>query len=309
MTSVGTKMPRTSWKQLRELEIFCPGHAEQAKIAEILDTLDTAIQETEAIVAKLKAVKQGLLQDLLTRGVNANGEIRALQPEAPHLYRESALGWIPKDWTATQLSTLLANIGQGWSPDCEAIPADSGEWGVLKTTAITWTGYNDQENKALPRALFPRPELEVTTGDILVTRAGPASRVGVVAYVDSTRGKLMISDKMYRLRVIPSEMAGFVALALSSQAVQSELGRALSGMAESQTNISQKIVSSLLVQRPGLGEQVAILERIASSDRRLCEEEDLLGKLKATKFGLMDDLLNGRVRVTPLLADAERGGA
>ena len=76
MTSVGTKMPRTSWKHLRELEVFCPGFPEQSKIAKVLDTLDTAIHETEAIIAKLKAVKQGLLHDLLTRGIDANGELR-----------------------------------------------------------------------------------------------------------------------------------------------------------------------------------------------------------------------------------------
>jgi hypothetical protein len=63
----------------------------------VLDTLDTAIHETEAIIAKLKAVKQGLLHDLLTRGIAANGELRPPQAEAPHLYKASPLGWIPKE--------------------------------------------------------------------------------------------------------------------------------------------------------------------------------------------------------------------
>lgn len=71
---------------------------EQQAIGEILDTLDTAIHETEAIIAKLKAVKQGLLHDLLTRGIAANGELRPPQAEAPHLYQQSPLGWIPKEW-------------------------------------------------------------------------------------------------------------------------------------------------------------------------------------------------------------------
>ena len=66
---------------------------EQAKIAEILDTLDTAIRQTEAIIEKLKQVKQGLLHDLLTRGIDANGELRTPQSQAPHLYKDSPLGW------------------------------------------------------------------------------------------------------------------------------------------------------------------------------------------------------------------------
>ncbi len=69
----------------------------------VLDTLDTAIHETEAIIAKLKAVKQGLLHDLLTRGIDANGELRPPQAEAPHLYKQSPLGWIPKEWETSSV--------------------------------------------------------------------------------------------------------------------------------------------------------------------------------------------------------------
>ena len=81
---------------------------EQPIIARILDTLDTAIHETEAIIAKLKAVKQGLLHDLLTRGIAANGELRPPQAEAPNLYKDSPLGWIPKEWGVKPLGEILA---------------------------------------------------------------------------------------------------------------------------------------------------------------------------------------------------------
>ena len=304
--AIGSSYPALNDSDVRRLQIFLPPYGEQQSISHVLDTLDTAIHETEAIIAKLKAVKQGLLHDLLTRGIDANGELRPPQIEAPHLYKESPLGWIPKEWDAVELASLLSSIGQGWSPDCESAPANSGDWGVLKTTAITWSGYSDQENKALPPTLKAKPDLEVMNGDILMTRAGPASRVGVVAYVDSTRKQLMISDKMYRLRVLPSDVASYLALALSSQVVQSEIGRTLSGMAESQTNITQAIVSRLTVFRPTFDEQIAIVGRVAACDDRLREEEEALAKLNATKIGLMDDLLTGRVRVTPLLTKTEQ---
>ncbi|MFM4959686.1 restriction endonuclease subunit S domain-containing protein [Aeromonas caviae] len=289
---------------LRVSRLPTPHIDEQRAMGLVIDTLDTAIHETEAIIAKLKAVKQGLLHDLLTRGIDAKGEQRPPQVEAPHLYKESPLGWIPREWDAVKLALLVSSIGQGWSPDCESRPVDSGSWGVLKTTAITWTGYDDQENKALPPIFKPRPDLEVMAEDILITRAGPASRVGVVAYVESSREKLMISDKMYRVRTLPTELPAYIALALSSQVVQVELGRALSGMAESQTNISQAIVKNLSVLRPPFEEQFAIVDRVRTSEGRIREEVESLEKLKALKAGLMDDLLTGRVRVTPLLAEA-----
>jgi type I restriction enzyme, S subunit len=303
--SHGSTMKHIKRGELREFFVSLPVERdEQRKLAQVLDTLDTTIHETEAIIAKLKAVKQGLLHDLLTRGIDANGELRPPQAEAPHLYKKSPLGWIPKEWDAVKLAALVSSIGQGWSPDCESRPADSGYWGILKTTAITWAGYSDQESKALPPIFKVRPDLEVKAEDILITRAGPASRVGVVAYVESSREKLMISDKMYRVRTLPTELPAYIALALSSQVVQTELGRALSGMAESQTNISQAIVKKLMVLRPLFEEQSAIVDRVRASEGRIREEDESLEKLKAFKAGLMDDLLTGRVRVTPLLAKA-----
>lgn len=90
-------LPSINQRQLGEIPIPKVNVTEALKISEILDTLDTVIHETEAIIAKLKAVKQGLLHDLLTRGIAANGELRPSQSEAPHLYKESPLGWIPKE--------------------------------------------------------------------------------------------------------------------------------------------------------------------------------------------------------------------
>ena len=93
--------------ELAKVEVPVPDKHEQRGIAQILDTLDTAIHETEAIIAKLKAVKQGLLHDLLTRGIDANGELRPPQADAPYLYKASTLGWIPKEW---EFETLVSKI-------------------------------------------------------------------------------------------------------------------------------------------------------------------------------------------------------
>ncbi|MDO8312468.1 MAG: restriction endonuclease subunit S, partial [Sideroxyarcus sp.] len=181
--AAGSTRSRISRSNLAKLPIPKPLMVDQTKIAKILDTIDTSICETEAIIAKLKSIKQGLLHDLLTRGIAANGELRPPKSEAPQLYKDSPLGWIPKEWVVAKLESLLTEIGQGWSPDCGSISAQVGQWGVLKTTAIAWVGYSGQENKVLPLTLKARPALEVKVGDILVTRAGPASRVGVISYV------------------------------------------------------------------------------------------------------------------------------
>ena len=49
---------------------------EQSRIAAVLDTVDEAIAKTEAVIAKIKQVRAGLLHDLLTRGLDEHGQLR-----------------------------------------------------------------------------------------------------------------------------------------------------------------------------------------------------------------------------------------
>jgi restriction endonuclease S subunit len=78
---------------------------QQEKIGRILATIDRNITHTEALIAKYQQIKAGLMHDLFTRGIGADGKLRPTREQAPDLYRESAIGWIPKEW-------MLRNLGQ-----------------------------------------------------------------------------------------------------------------------------------------------------------------------------------------------------
>src|SRR5690606_36011480 len=104
----GSALRRLVLRDIRSITVPLPQAKHQRAIAQVLDTLDTASHESEAIVAKLKVVKRGLLHDLLTRGIDANGELRPPQAEAPHLYKESPLGWIPQGWALKTLGQILS---------------------------------------------------------------------------------------------------------------------------------------------------------------------------------------------------------
>ena len=79
---------------------------QQRRIAEILSTVDEAIEQTEALIAKYQQIKDGLMQDLFTRGVTPDGHLRPTSAQAPHLYKESPLGWIPKEWDVKPLRDI-----------------------------------------------------------------------------------------------------------------------------------------------------------------------------------------------------------
>ncbi len=88
---------------LKRIKLNFPPLPQQKKIAQILSTCDTVLEKTEAATAKYQALKQGLMHDLFTRGIDVNtGQLRPSFNDAPELYKETELGWIPKDWQIGQ---------------------------------------------------------------------------------------------------------------------------------------------------------------------------------------------------------------
>ena len=295
----GTTNPHLNVADIRNLSISFPPLPQQHKIARILTTLDNVIAQTEALITKYQAIKQGLMHDLFTRGVDATGKLRPPQSEAPELYRQSDLGWIPNEWEVIQLGEVIGPIVSGWSPICDGVPADQDEWAILKTTAVVWEGYQEAENKRLPKGLEPLADLQVQKDDILITRKGPMDRVGVVVHVHATRTKLMIPDTVLRLRILPgtSLLPAFVPLTLGSEAVQRDwLGRKI-GLAEAQVDINHRILKGTIFAKPTIDEQTRIIERYLSTSTRIAEIKREVQKYRSVKTGLMQDLLTGKVLV------------
>lgn len=317
----GSAQPGLNLSDVQKLKIKHPKLPQQRRIATILTTLDEVIEATEKLVEKHQQIKAGLMHDLFTRGLwtrpelargdhhglpreatAQEGQLRPTPEEAPGLYQDSPLGLVPKEWEVDRAGNLLVRIEQGWSPDCESVPPEGDEWGVLKTSAVIWDGFEPRESKRLPSHLWPRAEYKVSKGDVLMTRAGPNSRVGVVALVDTSEGNLMISDKIYRC--VPNDRVEpeFLVLALTSEGTQHVLEGYKTGLAESQTNISQAIVRKLWIPLPNTDERALICELAATVTNQLRATTTHRAKLRQQKQGLMHDLLTGGVPV-----DGERG--
>lgn len=272
---------------------------QQRRIAHVLGTLNTAIQETEAIIAKLKAVKQGLLHDLLTRGIDANGELRPPQAEAPRFYKESQLGWIPKEWACAPFGGLCDSSAFG--PRFTSNAYDEG--GPLAT--LRTTDMDDEGNLSLstmPRAAIAPSVFAdhlLRPGDIVISRSGTCGVTGVFAghYIPVVPGAFLI-----RFRLHDSRLSRFYRRYFNSSLGRPHLERlAVGGV---QKNIKGSDVLCLLVPVPSPEETIGIAERVESIEHDIESNQDLLTKLALQKSGLMDDLLTGRVRVTLLLEAA-----
>jgi len=193
---------------------------------------------------------------------------------------------LPSSWSWATLDDVLAplesggKLQMGWSPQCESQPALGDEdWGVLKTTAIQPGEFLPAHNKRLPDHLVPRPAIEVRTGDLLLTNAGPRARCGIPSLVRTTRPRLMMSGKMYRFRPDPNVMdARFLEYFLLSSGAQAHIDAMKTGISDSGLNLTQGRFRALPVPVPPLEEQRRIVDSLEDHLSRLDAAVQLISK-------------------------------
>jgi len=288
-------------------EFPLPTLVEQELVSSVLDTLDTAIRETEALIDKLKALKQGLLHDLLTRGIDPNGQLRPPQSEAPHLYKESPLGWIPRAWSWGTLGAWLAG-----KPKNGYSPKEAGGWTgiqMLGLGCLATEGFRPIQLKPAPAEDKGLGKALLSDGDLLISRANTRELVGLVGVYRDVGTPCTYPDLMMRLTPSPETSAEFLQLILQSNPVRRQIQAAASGTSESMVKISAPIVTGLKIAIPEIEEQKVILCRAKALDAQLQNELEGVKGLRALKSGLMDDLLTGRVRVAPLLKSLQQTAA
>lgn len=290
----GTTFEAISKSDLQTLQLRLPPVAELPVIAQLLDTLDTAIHQTEAIVEKLKQVKQGLLHDLLTRGVDANGELRPSRTEAPELYQSSPMGWIPKAWSLESVG-LEFEIQLGKMLDAEK------NLGVYKTyignKAVQWGGIDMGAAQFVKMTRSDLVRFRLAKGDLLVCEGG---EVGRAAIWDEPIDECYYQKALHRLRPLrgysPHLMLAFLRYWTSRDMLADYVSQT------SIAHLTQEKFASVPLPVPERDEQLAIAARLMAQDAKAKFEDQKLSKMREMKSGLMDDLLTGRVRVTPLLA-------
>jgi len=200
---------------------------------------------------------------------------------------------VPDEWTQVHVQDLITKKFTGPSPTCEERQiASDDEWGLLKTTAVTWDGWREEAHKVPPRSYWGQASIEVHSGDVLVTKAGPRHRVGVVVHVRATRPHLMVSGKMIGLRpkssvILPQVLAGL----LSTNAVQEFLNTRTTGMAESQTNFADNTLLAIRLSAPSMREQLRIAETLDAIDSQVRAAQLIITKLRSVESGMVSSLL------------------
>ena len=304
---VGGTRTKLNQSVLRSITIQLPEReSEQTKIAEILSTVDQAIDQTEALIAKQQRIKTGLMQDLLTRGIDENGNLRS---EETHEFKDSPLGRIPVEWDDYQFGQCVDSVVDGpfgsnlktehyvTEPGVRVLRLQNIGNGEFIDTDKAWI--SEAHAKKLARHA-------VEARDLLIGSLGDDRRLfgRACLYPDSPQPAIVKAD-VFRVRCKNDMLAhGFAFRLFNLPRWRSGLVGLAQGVTRDRVNLSNLMLLRLPVPR-SVDEQRAIASKLDGVDAVIVALDTNHEKLKATKTALMQDLLSGKVSVAPLLADAE----
>lgn len=172
-----------------------PSLDEQRRIVGLLSSLDEAIVQTEALIEKYRNVKQGMMHDLLTYGIDARGNIRSPRT---HRFKPSPLGMIPEEWECVEFSTIMEAIDP--QPD-HRTPAEDlygvpylGISDVLKTGQIDFTKCRRVGRHVLEKQ---RCIFSIANGDIIFGKIGT---IGKPKQLSTKEGEYALSANVILIK-------------------------------------------------------------------------------------------------------------
>ena len=291
-TKVGTTVESVDTDSFMSLSVGLPPLPEQRRIADVLDTVDAAIQETDAVVEKQEQVKTGLLQDLLTRGLDAEGRLRDPERE-PGSFRETgAAGLMPKDWTVERIGNLGA-WGGGGTPRKSKREFWEGQ--------IPWVSPKDMGTPIIYRTEDYITSQAVTENNLKVYDPGSVAvvfRSGILRHTFpvSTSTRPFTVNQDMKVLTTRKEVADRFALYLLRFLGPLVLQKATK-VGTTVDSIDTGSFMELRVGLPPRVEQQQIVRRINTVLDSIEELRSEIAKLQHLKTGLMQDLFTGRVRV------------
>ena len=261
-----------------DIEAIIPPLSEQQKIANYLDKVcgevDEMIALQEQMIEELKAYKQSVITEAVTKGLNPNVPIK-----------NSGIDWIgeiPEGWKICRIKNVAALFGRigfrGYTSDdlnkdgdgaITLSPSNMIPMGMdfSKVTYLSWKKYEES------------PEIMIRNGDLLMVKTG--SSYGKVSYVDNLPKEATINPQI--LRVVPSINHKYLGYYMQTDLFIYQVeGGVVGGTIPT---ISQEKINNFHVVLPPLSEQQSIVSYLDSK----CSEIDALIAIKQAKIEELKD--------------------
>jgi type I restriction enzyme S subunit len=287
-------------EKLQKIKILYPEDiAEQQTIAQALNRLDLAIEDIAEVIAKQQRIKTGLMQDLLTKGIDENGQVRS---EKTHAFKDTALGRFPVDWDVSPASALCDAV-----IDCKnrTPPVHKDGHPVIRTPNVRSGSfvYEDLVHTDSVSHKIWTARGKPSPGDIVITREAPFGEACRIP-VDVTEPCLGQRIMLYKPNKDLLD-ADFLVSMIYSERLQRRLFELAGGSTVGHIRVGD--IRSLLIPHPkDISEQRKIAEPLVAIEECLQNDRNMLRKLLAMKQGLLHDLLTGKVRVTLAAKEEKR---
>ncbi|MDI3475108.1 MAG: type restriction enzyme subunit [Thermococcaceae archaeon] len=270
-----TGRQRASKKAVENLLIPLPPLPEQKKIAEILRTVDEAIEKTDLAIERTERLKRGLMRELLTKGIGHRE------------FKKTELGRIPKEWRVISIrqagkvitgKTPPTSESRYWNGDIPFItPADIGDNPYVNSTQrfVSREGA-EKVGKLLPKDTVLVVCIGSTIGKVALTARESVTNQQINA--------IICNDTV-------NPQYHYYVLLFHSKRLKSWSGTAAVPI------IKKSLFEKFKIPLPPLDEQKKIAEILSTVDKKLELLRKREEKLERVKRGLMKDLLTGRRRV------------
>lgn len=320
----GVATQRINTTQLFELELMLPDIKTQKLLISNIQLLEknglAITSELSHQISLVKKLRQSFLQEAVQGKLVAQNPadepaselLKKIKAEKEKLIAEKKLKKdkalsaiqaeeipfdIPEGWIWCRLGEIINDTEGGKSPNCLHEPAKNNEWGVIKTTAVQEMYFLENENKVLPSSFIVNEQHKVIDGDILITRAGPKNRVGIVCIVENLTKNLILSDKTIRLKYQKKLLyPKYLAYALNSPNIKPRIELKMTGMADSQVNISQDNMKGFPIPLPPLSEQIRIVQKLDELKQTCNELEASIKESQAQNEKLLQQVLREALR-------------
>ncbi len=290
----GSTFEAISRRDIENLMLNVSPFQDRDAISAILDSADEKIRQTEAVIAKLRRVKTGLLQDLLARGIDEKGELRDTNSH-PEQFKDSPVGRVPKHWESNRMGDVLTRRPRnGFSPK-----EKNGFTGafVLGLGCLTVDGFKALQLKAIDPAEVSGENI-LQDGDLLVSRSNTSELVALPGVYKDIGYLCTYPDLMIRLVPKNCILPRFLELLLRNTQLRNHLVCNANGTSASMVKINAETIVNAPVVYPDISEQKRILNVVDSFNKKMSELQREREKLACIKQGLMQDLLTGRVLVS-----------
>ncbi|MBT2644768.1 restriction endonuclease subunit S [Bacillus sp. ISL-41] len=277
----GTDPPNISSTQIESINILLPTKKEQRKISNILSTVDDQIEQTEKLVVKTNELKKGLMQILLTKGIDHNE------------FKNSEIGNIPFDWEVKRIEEVCDVKGGKRLPKGYKLLDQNNGFPYIRVADMDNMGsISLKDIKYVPEEIVQKiVNYRISKDDLYISVAGTLGIVGKVP--DELDGANLTenADKLTNIKCNKD----FLLYVLKSSIIQKNIDNEKTLSAQPKLALTR--IKNFLIPIPSIDEQERIANILQSVEQQIEQYGKKHKKLVQLKKGLMQKLLTGKIRV------------